>query len=201
MNQEISDARSAARSENDFEWLHHAFTLEKRTRAKALGAEGASNKRHSVAVVAIGGDKSITVDFRKFYEVGPMEQVCIVKRGVNACLVDVLAVSMQMPKEKLISTLGLTRATIQRKSRQQAALSSNESSRVVGVGKLIGQVQMMADESGTSEDFDAAAWMAQWWDQPLPALNGGCPRDLMDTAEGQVMVSLLLGRLQRAVYA
>lgn len=201
MSQDMSDTPLAERSENDFEWLHHAFTVETRTKAKALDAEGASNERHSVRVLELGGGKSIIVDFRKFYEVGLMEQVSIVKRGVNARLVDVLAASMHIPKEKLISTLGLTIATIQRKSHQQAALSSNESSLVVGVGKLIGQVQKMVDESGTSENFDAARWVAQWWDQHLPALNGGCPRDFMDTAEGQAMVSLLLGRLQSAVYA
>ncbi|KQU86320.1 hypothetical protein ASC78_26305 [Variovorax sp. Root318D1] len=107
---------------------------------------------------------------------------------------------MQMPKEKLIGTLGLARATIQRKSSQQTALSSEESSRVMGVSKLIGQAQAMVEESGAPEDFDAATWVAQWLDQPLPALNGRRPGDLMDTAEGQAMVSQLLGRLQSGAY-
>ena len=184
-----------------FEWLHHAFSLGKRIGCGAPSMTRASGNRRGAAIVDIGGGECVTVDFRRFYEADPMEQVCIVKRGVNARLVDVLAASMQMPKEKLISTLGLARATIQRKSSLQTALSSDESSRVIGVSKLIGQAQAMVEESGALEDFDAAAWIAQWLDQPLPVLNGRRPGDLMDTAEGQAMVSQLLGRLQSGAYA
>ena len=69
------------------------------------------------------------------------------------------------------------------------------------MSKLIGQAQAMVDEAGAMEGVDPAAWIAQWLDQPLPALNHHRPRDLMDTAEGQAMVSQLLGRLQSGVYA
>ncbi|WP_082517527.1 type II RES/Xre toxin-antitoxin system antitoxin [Variovorax sp. Root318D1] len=185
---------------DDFEWLHHAFTTGKRIGTKALGARQVSGHRRGVEILDFGGNSFVIVDFRKFYEADPLEQVNIVKRGVNARMVDVLAASMQMPKEKLIGTLGLARATIQRKSSQQTALSSEESSRVMGVSKLIGQAQAMVEESGAPEDFDAATWVAQWLDQPLPALNGRRPGDLMDTAEGQAMVSQLLGRLQSGAY-
>lgn len=181
----------------DFEWLHHAFTFEKK-KGTALRTNGS---RDGIAVVDIGDGKKVSVDFRRFYEADPMEQVCIVKRGVNARLVDVLAESMQMPKGKLISALGLAGASLQRKSSLQAALSSNESSRVVGMGKLIGQAQVMVEESGATEGFDPAVWIGHWLDQPMPALSGGRPRDLMDTAEGQAMVSQLLGRLRSGVYA
>ena len=182
----------------DFEWLHHAFTFEKKKKGTALRTNGS---RDGIAVVDIGGGKKVSVDFRRFYEADPMEQVCIVKRGVNARLVDVLAESMQMPKGKLISALGLSAASLQRKSSVQAALSSNESSRVVGMGKLIGQAQVMVEESGEADGFDPAVWVGHWLDQPVPALSGGRPCDLMDTAEGQAVVSQLLGRLRSGVYA
>jgi putative toxin-antitoxin system antitoxin component (TIGR02293 family) len=201
MSKEMPSAFPLGKTGHDFEWLHHAFTPGKRTGAKAFDAGRTSGDRRGVAILDVGGDKFVIVDFRKFYEADPMEQVCIVKRGVNARMVDVLAASMQMPKDKLIGALGLARATIHRKSRQQTALSSDESSRVMGVSKLIGQAQAMVEGSGAPEDFDAAAWVAQWLDQPLPALNGGRPGDLMDTAEGQTMVSQLLGRLQSGAYA
>jgi len=201
MIKETSSSLPLWKTRHDLEWLHHAFTVEKHPEAKAVDTERASDDQRSVAVWELDGDKRVTVDFRKFYEADPLDQIEIVKRGVNARLVDVLATSMHIPKEKLIDTLGLTRTTIQRKSRQQKALSSDESSRVVGLSKLIGQVQAMVQESGAPEDFDAAAWLAQWLDQSLPALNGECPGDLMDTAEGQAMVSQLLGRLQSAAYA
>lgn len=185
----------------DLEWLHHDFIipewlLEPKTRLTRwnLGTTELKSKRSPL-------DLDFRIDFRQIYEADPLEQIYIVKRGVNACLVDVLALSMKMPKDKLIGTLGLGRATIQRKSNQQAALSSDESSRVMGVSKLIGQAQAMVEASGAMEAFDAAAWVAQWLDQPLPALNNRRPAELMDTAEGQAMVSQLLGRIQSGAYA
>lgn len=197
----MSETSSVGEAGYDFEWLHHAFTLEKRTGCEALGTTRANGNRRGIAVVNVGGAEYVTVDFRRFYEADPMEQVSIVKRGVNARMLDVLAASMRMPKEKLVITLGLARATIQRKSRLQAALSSDESSRVIGVTKLIGQAQAMVEESGAPEDFDAAVWIAHWLDQPLPALNGRRPGDLMDTAEGRAMVSQLLERSRSGAYA
>jgi putative toxin-antitoxin system antitoxin component (TIGR02293 family) len=196
---EISGAFPLEEVRNDLEWLHHAFTPEKRAQSKALSTVHVRSERRGVAIVGTDGSKSF-VDFRRFYEAAPMEQVCVVKRGVNARLIDVLATSMQIPKAKLIGTLGLARATIQRKCRQQTALSSDETSRVIGMSKLIGQVQAMVDEAGAVENFAPAAWAAQWLDQTLPALNGRRPRELMDTAEGQAAVSQLLGRLQSGAY-
>lgn len=203
VRKEMPGAYPLEKSGDDFEWLHHAFTTSGiLAGSRALSTERGNIARRGIQITNRGGKKFIFVEFRKLYEADPLEQVCIVKRGVNARLVDVLAASMQMPKDKLIGTLGLARATIQRKSSQQTALSSDETSRVMGVSKLIGQAQAMVEESGgASEDFDPAAWVAQWLDQPLPALNGRRPGDLMDTAEGQAMVSQLLGRLQSGAYA
>jgi putative toxin-antitoxin system antitoxin component (TIGR02293 family) len=189
--------------EDDFGWLHQSFSMSLAGAKAKAGATGPVNfEGQGFEVVTDGkGKQFIVVNFRKIYEADPLEQVSIVKRGVNARWVDVIASTMHVPKEKLIVTLGLGRATIQRKSSQQTALSSDESSRVMGVSKLIGQAQAMVEESGAPEDFDAAEWVAQWLDQPLPALNGGRPGDLMDTAEGQAMVSQLLSRLQSGAYA
>lgn len=180
----------------DFEWLHHAFTFEESSKSAARANGG----RCSVSINIAGG-KDIAVEFRRFYEADLWEQVCIVKRGVNARLVDLLADSMQIPRDKLIATLGLAKTTIQRKSRLQTALSRDESSRVMGMSKLIGQTQAMVEESGTIEDFAPAAWVAHWLDQPLSALNGHRPGDLMDTGEGRAVVSSLLGRIRSGAYA
>lgn len=201
MSKEMPNAFPLKKTEHDFEWLHHTFTLDWNKEAKDIGARLASYSLRGAAILDVNADRFVIVNFRKFYDASPMEQVCIVKRGINARLVDVLATLMQISTEKLIDTLGLASATIRRKSRQQMALSCDESSRVMGVSKLIGQAQAMVEESGAPEDFDVAAWFAQWLDQPLPALDGGHPRDLMDTAEGQAVLSQMLRRLQSAAYA
>lgn len=181
---------------HNFEWLHHAFNFEESSKRMAR-----ANPRDGVVSISIGGGKDIAVDFRSFYEADLWEQACIVKRGVNARLVDVLADSMQISRDKLIVTLGLAKTTILRKCRLQTALSSDESSRVVGMSKPIGQAQAMIEESGGIKDFAPAAWFARWLDQPLSALNGLRPGNLMDTGEGRAVVSILLSRIQSGAYS
>lgn len=139
--------------------------------------------------------------FLKVYETDAMERVRIVKQGVPAGAVDAIARRMAIPKEKLVGTLGLARATIDRKVRENKPLSADESSRVLGMARLVGQVQAMVEESGQAQGFNAAEWVARWLEKPLPALGGQRPADLMDTPEGQGIVSQLVSRMQSGAYA
>jgi uncharacterized protein (DUF2384 family) len=59
----------------------------------------------------------------------------------------------------------------------------------------------MVEESGNAADFNAAEWVSQWLDQPLPALGGKLPAEFMDTSEGQILVSGLVSRMQSGAYA
>ncbi len=140
-------------------------------------------------------------NFRQVFEADAMERVRIVKLGVPASVVEAMARRMAMPKEKLVGTLGLARATIDRKARENKPLSSDESSRVLGMARLVGQVQAMVEESGNPEGFDAAEWVARWLDEPLPALGGQRPGELMDTPEGQGIVSQIVDRMRSGAYA
>ena len=144
---------------------------------------------------------TVTTSFLQAFHADAMEQVRIVKRGVPASAVDVMAKRMGMPKEKLVSTLGLARATIDRKAREHKPLSSDESSRVLGMARLVGQVQALVEESGDPQGFNAAEWVARWLEQPLPALGGQRPAELMDTPEGQGLVSQLVARMQSGAYS
>jgi len=65
---------------------------------------------------------------------------------------------------------------------------------------MIGQVQLIVHESGAREPFDAAAWLAGWLEQALPALGGHMHAEFMDTAEGQTMVALLLAQARSGAY-
>jgi putative toxin-antitoxin system antitoxin component (TIGR02293 family) len=140
-------------------------------------------------------------DFTIAYRADAMERIELVKRGVPADFIQALAKRMSMPKERLAGTLGLASATVNRKSRSNKPLSRDESSRVLGMARLVGQVQAMVEESGSPDDFDAATWVAQWLDKPLPAIGGRRPAELMDTPEGQRLVSDLVARLQTGAYA
>ena len=73
--------------------------------------------------------------------------------------------------------------------------------RVPCVARLVAQVQNIVDVSGDPEGFDAIAWMSRWLNEPLPALGGVCPVDLLDTMEGQALVSNTLNQMQSGAYA
>ena len=88
-----------------------------------------------------------------------------------------------------------------KKAKQDQTLSLGESERVIGLAKLVGQLEAMIQEFGNPEGFDAAEWMSRWLNDPVPALNGARPIDLMDTMEGQALVSATLAQLQSGAYA
>jgi len=145
------------------------------------------------------------LSFLALYRAEPMERVRLVKTGMPAATVEDLSGRMRMSRERLLGALGLARATIDRKAREDKPLSADEGARVLGMARLIGQVQAMVDESGATSasaaDFDAAQWLGRWIDEPLPALGGQRPADFLDTAEGQGIVANLLARMQSGAYA
>jgi putative toxin-antitoxin system antitoxin component (TIGR02293 family) len=121
-------------------------------------------------------------------------RVEVAKRGVPAAFVSQLAEATGESKAHMVSLLGLSRATVDRKARDKQALSVVEGERVIGFAKLVGQVQTLVHESGDPQGFDAARWLAQWLERPIPALGGRLPAEYMDTLEGQQIVAGLLER-------
>lgn len=163
-------------------------------------------KRRSVAGVSARGvhvsDIWQRVDrAQELYRASTVDRVLIVKTGVPARYTRVLAIGMAVSKDKLYQTVGLTRATVDRKVQRDDLLNQDESERVVGIARLVGQVQSLVRESGDSNDFDAAKWLASWLDKPLPALAGKRPGEFMDTAEGRALVSDLLAQQQSGAFA
>ena len=84
---------------------------------------------------------------------------------------------------------------------QDHTLSPGESERIIGLARIVGQLETLIQESGDPEGFDAAAWMSRWLNDPVPALGGMRPIDLMDTVEGRSLVSTTLAKLQSGAYA
>lgn len=82
-----------------------------------------------------------------------------------------------------------------------SANSNDDSIRLLGKARLIGRVQKMVAESGDPEGFDAAAWVAQWLETPLPAVGGETPEKFMGTAGGQALVTTILARMQWGSYS
>lgn len=150
--------------------------------------------------IMVGADINI-IDSANLYRVDPQARIAAIRQGIPATVVGQLSTSMGISKEFLLGSLGLSRATISRKEREETALSKDESERVLGVATMIGNVQTMVEQSGDPEGFDAARWVADWLARPLPALGGATPASYMDTFEGQKLVGELLSMSQSGAYA
>ena len=92
-------------------------------------------------------------------------------------------------------------ATLNRRVKSKDRLPPTDSERVLCVARLVAQIQNIVNESGNPLGFDAAAWMSRWLNEPLPALGGVSPLDLLDTMEGQALVSNTLAQIQSGAYA
>ncbi len=139
--------------------------------------------------------------FKDVYYLPAVERDTLVKAGVPSQFTLVLIESMGVPKERFYRILNLSRSTLERKLQTSADMSTAESERVIGLSKLIGQVQAMIAESGDPEGFDAAKWFSAWIAEPSPALGGRKPEELLETADGREAVSRLLAQMQSGAFA
>jgi putative toxin-antitoxin system antitoxin component (TIGR02293 family) len=139
--------------------------------------------------------------FSALYKLEPLETVGVVKKGVPARFLERIINDMARPKHYVVQMLGLAASTATRKMESNATLNLDESERVLGMGKLIGQVQTIVAESGEPDGFDAARWVAEWIKTPQRALGGKRPDELLDTADGRQLVSDLIARQQSGAYA
>ncbi|WP_229506772.1 antitoxin Xre-like helix-turn-helix domain-containing protein [Pseudoduganella rivuli] len=174
-------------------------------RAAANPAAIPASKKSDTDVVVLRGIRkqpmrAKVAKFTAWYTMDITEKIGALRSGVPAQLVGELSLAMDMPKEALMDSLGLSRATINRKVQREQPLSREESERVMGMQSLIGQVQAMIDADSAPE-FDAAKWLARWLAEPLPALGGATPASYMDTVEGQKYVGNLLAMAQSGAYA
>lgn len=138
--------------------------------------------------------------FASLYQAEAIERVTLVRAGLPASIIEELSEEMAIPRSKLYVMMGLPRATIERKVNNESVLNKDESEHVLGVARLVGQVETVVRESGDAAGFDAAKWTAAWLDRPHPALGGKRPAELMDTADGRGIVSDLIARMQSGAY-
>ena len=157
-----------------------------------------SHRQSSAAVLP---PEAEDLSYLNMYRSTPMERIGMIRRGVPAALVKRMLVDLQVGQGAGFKALNLSTATVNNKARQGETLSPEESERVVGFARLVGQVEAMVRESGEPEGFDARAWIARWLIEPLPAFGGVRPAELMDTMEGQGLVSAALARVQSGAYA
>lgn len=162
-------------------------------KAKRAPAKGGATAR---GIVVWSKDAALEV-----FHLDPLQRVTLIKAGVPAAFVQGMAQGMGIPRDRLVTNLGMAPATVNRKVQQRQVLTPDQSERALGMARLVGQVQAMVSESGETEGFDAAAWLADWLEERLEALGGRKPAQLLDTSEGRTIVSNLLARMQSGAYA
>lgn len=174
----------------------------------SLAAPKSSRKNRAVELEAAA--QSVREELQKFavelsckevYLASPFARVEAVRNGLAAELFTKTVKEMHVDNETLYAMLHLSRATISRKLQTKGTLPSETSQRLLGLRKLIGQVEVMVEQSGVPKGFSAAKWVAGWLDEPSAALAGKKPGEFMDTAEGQELVSKLVARMQSGAYS
>jgi putative toxin-antitoxin system antitoxin component (TIGR02293 family) len=162
-----------------------------------------SRSRSSTQDVPVAAAKrqARELSYLEIYRASPFERISMIKHGIRATEAKRIIADLALGQGAALKALKLAPATVNKKARQDQTLSPGESERVIGIAKLVGQLEAMIEESGDSAGFDATAWMSRWLNEPLPALGGARPIDFMDTMEGQTLVSNTLAQLQSAAYA
>jgi putative toxin-antitoxin system antitoxin component (TIGR02293 family) len=136
-----------------------------------------------------------------YFRAAPLDRVRIVKTGVPAVQAKAFLGALSTPSGRLYEALDLKPSTVNRKVQKKELLSTDESERIMGLVKLFGQVEAMVQESGDPSGFNAREWTMHWLSEPLAAFGGVRPMDLMDTMEGQTLISDALARIQTGAYA
>lgn len=131
----------------------------------------------------------------------PQARIAMIRSGVMAGDAKQMISDLHFDQQALLRALNLKIATVNRKAARGEALSSEESERVLGIARLVGQLQAIVEESGDPRGFDATLWLSQWLREPLAALGGQKPLSLLDTMEGQALVADMLARVQSGAFA
>jgi putative toxin-antitoxin system antitoxin component (TIGR02293 family) len=169
-------------------------------KAAAKAAISKAAKRKPAAVASVR-EKAAALSTITVYRATPLERIDMIRRGIWASEAKRLFAELPIGQGAGFKALNLSAATVNKKARRGDTLSPEESERVVGFAKLVGQLEAMIQDSGDPDNFDARAWMARWLTEPLPAFGGARPADLVDTMEGQGLVSAALAKIQSGAYA
>jgi putative toxin-antitoxin system antitoxin component (TIGR02293 family) len=142
----------------------------------------------------------IDLNYLAIYRATALDRVEIIKRGIKASVAKRIVADLGMPAALAYDALNVSSSTINRKAKAGAVLRSDEAERLLGLAKLVGQVEFMVQGMDGAEGFDARAWTSRWLREPVPALGGAVPLDYMGTMEGQALVSETLARVQSGAY-
>jgi len=122
----------------------------------------------------------------------PHDLAELVRKGLPASSVKVLAERLDVANAVLSQKLGIPQRTLTRRLSQRSRLTSAESDRTVRVARVYASAaEMIGDEEKAVE----------WLRTPNRALGGARPLDQLDTDVGAREVEDILGRIAYGVYS
>jgi putative toxin-antitoxin system antitoxin component (TIGR02293 family) len=139
--------------------------------------------------------------YAALYHASPLERIALIRQGIPAAEAKRILDDLDLGQGVGLRALNLPVATVNKKAKLGERLTTDESERVLGFARLVGQLEAMVAESGEAEAFDAHGWMARWLMEPLPALGHRRPADFLDTMEGQALIATALAQMQSGAYA
>jgi uncharacterized protein (DUF2384 family) len=114
-------------------------------------------------------------------------------------LVYVIAGATGEPVNAVMDLIGVSQTTFRRKEETKEPLPDVAGHRVMGFLRVAATLRRLLEESGDAEQlksFDLEAWVAQWMREPLPALAGKTPAEMLRNPEGQRAVEQVLERMR-----
>ena len=116
----------------------------------------------------------------------------IVRNGIPARALAAFAESLSLSLGDVAQFVLIPRRTLERRMASNALLRTDESERVVRLGRLF------AKAKDVFEDRDEAAL---WLNEPLDAFGGQTPLQLGSTEPGAREVEQILGRIEHGVFS
>ena len=121
----------------------------------------------------------------------PTQLIKLLRTGLPVQELEDLQASLDLPMEKLVPMLGISKATFHRR-KADGRLGSAESDRVIRFARLMGKaVEVMESEQNAR----------QWLNSPQFGLGGAVPLEFAETEVGAREVEDLLGRIEYGVYS
>jgi putative toxin-antitoxin system antitoxin component (TIGR02293 family) len=114
-----------------------------------------------------------------------------VEEGLPVEELEVLRAGLDLPMEKLVSRLGISKATLHRRKRT-GRLGPEESDRVLRFARLTGKAVEVLETKENAR---------RWLSSPQAGLGGAVPLDYAETELGAREVEDLLGRIDYGVYS
>ena len=119
-------------------------------------------------------------------------------------LVELIAVVMQQPASVVMKMIGVSPATFRRKEEANEPLPDAAGHRVMGFLRIAATLRQLLDDSGDRQaigTFELDGWLAGWLRQPLPALGGRTPAEMLRNPEGIRAVEQVLERMRGGLAA